>query len=77
MIARPVADGMGSIGKARVLPSFYSIGRMRDGMPRNQGGAVAFADPPNLGSLLAFAFCCLPFITQTPSRLSGRAEGGA
>lgn len=31
-----LADGMGSIGKARVFPSIYSIGRMRDGMPRGE-----------------------------------------
>jgi len=31
-----LSDGMGSIGKARVLPSFYSIGGIRDEMPRGE-----------------------------------------
>jgi len=31
-----LSDGMGSNGKAHVLLSFYSIGRMRDEMPRGE-----------------------------------------
>jgi hypothetical protein len=64
-----LSDGMGSIGKARVLPSFYSIGRMRDEMPRDQRWAS-----PNSAQLTGLRLLTYPPNLKAVCRAVWRGE---